>query len=162
MNIIILKNYWFICVSFIFWMMVSIIPLGTYWVIIRPEFIVLSLIYWAIFVPGLVGIIFAFILGIFWDLLLGSPLGASSLSLCLIVYLVNFLRPKLVSSCLWQQALTIFSLVASYKLILLWANLFNTSISVPISYWLSILTSIIAWPLVYIATQYYQSITAIR
>lgn len=162
MNILTIRDYSLIILSFIIWMILSIIPFGKYWIIVKPDFVALSLVYWAVFLPRLVGIIFAFVLGVFWDLLIGNPLGTSSLSFVLLVYISGFLRVKLNSTCLWQQALSILALVASYKLLMLWSNLFIANIKISPSYWLSVVSSIFFWPLTFIITQYYQRAFALR
>lgn len=162
MNSQVLKNYFLITLSFVLWLVITAIPMGKTWVSIKPDFIVLVTIYWVTFLPNAVGITYSFIIGLILDLLLSNPLGSSSLGLSLVAYLANFLRFRLNSTCLWQQALAILGLVGSYKIIVVWANLFSGMQGVNFMTWVSIISSMLFWPIVYIFMHYFRNIINIR
>ena len=150
------KNYFAIILSFIFAMMLTVfyIPKSIEW--IRPNFVVLTLIFWVLLKPNVVEIYFAFFLGIFLDLLLNNPLGASSLALCVITYLTNYFRTKLNSFCVWQKALTILLLVGLYQLLLIWIHLLVDKKVISFSYWVPIFISVLLWPLIYFLLSKYK------
>ena len=65
MNLLILKNYFFIALNFLFFIMLSIIPIPENLLWLKPDFLILSVIYWVLAAPSLVGVYFAFITGLF-------------------------------------------------------------------------------------------------
>ncbi|MCK3657892.1 rod shape-determining protein MreD [Pasteurellaceae bacterium Pebbles2] len=82
----------------------------------KPAWLVLVLTYWAISIPEKVSIGSAFILGVIWDLVLGSIMGIHALVLSLFMYLVakNHLLVRNLS--LLQQSLLIILLVFAIRL----------------------------------------------
>ena len=142
--------------GFIFAMMLAIIPISEAFMWLKPNFVVLLLIYWVVKAPKVVGIYFAFLLGIFIDLLMYRTLGITSLALCVVAYLTNLLRAKLSTFCLWQQALTIFLLIGFFQLILVWNYLFEGMAAFNIYFWLTIIANLIFWPILYFFMHNYQ------
>ena len=157
MSLDFIKSYFLVFLSFIFFIVLNLIPLYGYsW--LKPDLIVLCLIYWVISSNNIAGIYFAFILGIFCDLLTNNILGVSSLALAFVAYLTNILKLKLNTLCLWQQVLTVALLVGFYKLFVLWGVFFTSNVVVDLYYWASIVVSILFWPLVYMVLRYYQQL----
>ena len=95
---------WFIAASCLgaFLLMAYPLPLGLS--SLRPEFVCLTLIYWALVLPQRVGIAAAFGLGLLLDALESSPLGLHALSLSLVAYLCLKLHGRMRLFGLWQQA----------------------------------------------------------
>lgn len=151
-----LNAYFGIFFSFIIAMVLAVFPVSESLMWLKPNFIVLTLIYWVLKVPKFVGIYVAFGLGIFLDLLLYRTLGISSLALCVVVYLTNLLRAKLSTFCIWQQALTVLLLVGFYQLILVWHYLFEGNCSINIYFWLTIIVNVIFYPVIYFFLHNYQ------
>ncbi len=149
------KAYIGVIISFVIAMILAVFPISESLMWVKPNFIVLILIYWVVKAPKVVGIYFAFVLGILLDLLLYRTLGVSSIALCIVVYLSNLLRNKLNSFCLWQQALTILILVGFYQLILVWSYLFEGNIEIKVSFWLTLLINIVFWPIIYFVMSIY-------
>ena len=54
----------------------------------KPAWLVLVLLYWVLAIPNKVSIGWAFLLGLVWDLILGSTLGIHALVLSVTVYFV--------------------------------------------------------------------------
>ncbi|GLO59771.1 rod shape-determining protein MreD [Vibrio sp. MACH09] len=73
----------------------------------RPSWLILVTCYWVLALPHRVNVGTALILGLIWDLLLGSTLGIRGIVMSLTIYLVaaNFL--VLRNMALWQQAMFI-------------------------------------------------------
>lgn len=75
---------------------------------LRPEWLVLTVVYWLLRRPDKLGIAFAFLCGIAMDLLTGSYFGIHALAMSLIAYLVLSMHKRLQMFPLIQQAFIIF------------------------------------------------------
>lgn len=75
--------------------------------ILRPSWLLLVCCYWVMALPNRVNVGTALVLGLLWDLLIGTTLGVHGMMLSIVVYIVamNFL--VLRNMALWQQALVI-------------------------------------------------------
>lgn len=97
----------------------SIIPLPTWLMAWRPQWIPLILLYWNIAVASRSGLFLAFCLGLILDVLSGSLFGAHALALVIIVYCANRIQHFLRIIPAWQSAIIAWLLVLVYELILI-------------------------------------------
>lgn len=74
---------------------------------LRPAWVVLVLIYWALALPNKISVGTAFVAGIVWDVILGSILGIHALVLSIAIYFVAKYHLILRNLSLWQQAILI-------------------------------------------------------
>lgn len=82
----------------------------------KPAWLVLVLTYWALSIPEKISIGSAFILGVLWDLVLGSVMGVHALVLSLFMYLVAKNHLMLRNLSLWQQSLLVVVLVFAIRI----------------------------------------------
>ena len=82
---------------------------------IKPTFVLLTLIYWNMALPDRVGITAALSFGIFVDLIEGSLLGLHGILFVLITYICQRFFYQFRVSPLWQQSFIIFFLFLLYK-----------------------------------------------
>ena len=78
--------------------------------VFRPSWILLVVFYWVMATPHRVNVGTAMVLGLIWDLLLGTTLGIRGMSMAIVVYFVAANFKLLRNLALWQQAM-IFSLL---------------------------------------------------
>jgi len=112
----------------------------------RPSWLVLVTCYWVLALPHRVNVGTALILGLLWDLLLGSTLGIRGIVMSITIYLVaaNFL--VLRNMALWQQAMFIAALTILAKFIEFSGEFLIQDVSFnPMSLW-SGLVNCILWP----------------
>ena len=83
--------------------------------IIKPTFVLLTLIYWNMALPDRVGIVAALSFGIFVDLIEGSLLGLHGILFILITYVCQRFFYQFRVSPLWQQSSILFFLFILYK-----------------------------------------------
>ena len=83
--------------------------------IIKPTFVLLTLIYWNMALPDRVGIVAALSFGIFVDLIEGSLLGLHGILFVLITYVCQRFFYQFRVSPLWQQSFILFFLFILYK-----------------------------------------------
>ena len=81
----------------------------------KPTFVLLTLIYWNMALPDKVGIMAALSFGIFVDLIEGSLLGLHGTSFVLITYACQRFFYQFRVSPLWQQSFILFFLFFLYK-----------------------------------------------
>ncbi|EXI61794.1 rod shape-determining protein MreD [Mannheimia granulomatis] len=78
---------------------------------LRPNWIVLVLIYWVLALPDKISVGTAFIAGIVWDLILGSILGIHALILSIAIYFVAKYHLILRNLSLWLQSLLVIAYI---------------------------------------------------
>ena len=101
------KGKMVIAFSFLIALTLQTIPWPGVLDVLRPSWLFLVVCYWVLALPHRVNVGTALILGLLWDLLLGSTLGIRGMMMSIVVYLValNFL--VLRNMALWQQAMLI-------------------------------------------------------
>lgn len=112
----------------------------------RPSWLLLVTFYWVLALPHRVNVGTALILGLLWDLLLGSTLGIRGIVMSVVTYIVaaNFL--VLRNMALWQQAILIGIFTIAAKLLEFGGEFLIQDVRFdPLSYW-SGLVNCILWP----------------
>lgn len=84
----------------------------------KPSWLVLALMFWTISMPTKINIGSAFILGVIWDLVLGSVLGMHALILSLFSYIVARNNVLIRNLSLWFQSVLAIVFVAGIRLCL--------------------------------------------
>ena len=82
---------------------------------LKPTFVLLTLIYWNMALPDRIGIMAALSFGIFVDLIEGSLLGLHGILFVLITYVCQRFFYQFRVSPLWQQSFILFFLIILYK-----------------------------------------------
>ena len=134
-----------IILSIIFSGILMLIPIPDSLRFLRPEFVVLTLIYWAMMLPNRIGIGFAWLVGLLMDVMLGGDLGIYAFSYAVIVYFVLLFHLQLRRYPLWQQAGIVFLLILLLKIMLI----ITATHSVDWYFWWPAIVSMIIWPIVY-------------
>lgn len=116
-------NRWVIWLTFLAALTLSTLPMPESLEWGRPEWVALTLIYWAVALPHRVGIWTGWILGLLVDILLGSLLGVHALSLALVAFLAQRLHQRIRMFPLWQQAFVVLVLVGMHQMLLHWSQL---------------------------------------
>ena len=142
---------WMIVLSFAIAVALTIMPLPDWGVILRPEWMAMTLIYWCIALPDRIGVLWAWVAGLILDVASGSLLGQNALAFGLLAYLSIKLHLRIRVYPIWQQALSIMVLIALYQLLTLWIR-GSIGHSIPSwAYWYPTLTSMLMWPLVFLS-----------
>lgn len=142
-----------ILVSIIVALMLAMAPMPDWAAPYRPDWVVLTLIFWSMNLPQTYSVGHAWIVGIMLDVAYGTLLGQHALALSLIVYLTVKFHLQLRLYPVPQMALTIIPMLAIYKFILFWIN-GVIGIQTPLStYWGPVITGALIWPLVNLVLQ---------
>lgn len=130
--------------------MLTTLPLPEDLRILRPDWVLLVLIYWSMALPHRVGVGFAWMAGLLTDVLSGLLLGQHALAYCIVIYLTLKLHQRLRLYPLWQQALSVLVLLSLGQLMLLWIN---GMIGRPVHswlYWMPSLFGALLWPFLFL------------
>ena len=126
------------------------LPLGY----IAPEWLLLINIYWAIALPSNNKIFLAFLSGFLIDIVLGQPLGISSLSYVIFIYIILNLYNSLRYMTIAQQMVVIFFLLLIKQHFFIWTfYVFGLNID----YQSLIISSFITgalWPIIYFSLRF--------
>jgi rod shape-determining protein MreD len=118
------RGIWVILVSFFLGMILALvnIPNNLPWEFgyLRPDWVLLILIYWIIALPHRVGMLTAWVLGLLMDVLLGSLLGQHALIYLLVAYIAANLYQRLRMFAVWQQSLVVLALIGLAHLTMFW------------------------------------------
>lgn len=135
-----------IFLSLIIAMVLAILPLPRWLSVLWPEWIVVVVLFWAVMAPHRFGVGYAWLVGIFMDVLFGSVLGAHALALVVITYIISKLYTRFMFFTFAQQGLLILGLLALYKLILFWIYAVVGTAPNALLYWISAITTALFWP----------------
>lgn len=138
-----------VILSFMVALVLDSVSLGAALQPYNPPWTVLVLIYWCWILPTRVGVFTGFCVGLLLDTLSGGVLGLHALGAALVGYLASLLRPMFRTSALGRQAAMVWGLIMVYKVVVGWVQSLFGPVSLDMTYWLSSLVVILAWPLVY-------------
>ncbi len=143
-----------IVLSFLIALALQMMALPDWAEALRPDWVVLVLVYWCIAVPDRVGVIIGWLVGLMLDVANGVLLGQNALILAVVAYLALRLHQRIRVFPLWQQSVSVMLLVALHLMLALWIKgILGQSIE-SWAYWLPSLSSLFAWPLVYLGLRY--------
>ncbi len=128
-------------------LMLAIAPMPDWANAFRPDWVALTLIYWAMMLPRTYSVGTAWIVGIVLDVAQGTLLGQHAVALCLVVYvMVKFHLQFRVFPAL-QMSSTVFAILALYQFILFWINGVAGVNAPAVTYWGPVVTGALIWPL---------------
>ncbi|PCJ38951.1 MAG: rod shape-determining protein MreD [Moraxellaceae bacterium] len=113
---------------------------------LRPEWVALLVVYWVIAIPHRVGVIVAWFVGLFHDVLVGAVLGQHAMSLAILAYITFVLHMRIRVFPMWQQSLSVLLLVGVYLLSMLIIQRTVTLSHWTLWYWLPAVSSALVWP----------------
>ncbi len=149
------QGLWVIIASFIVAALLLVMPLPESLDYYRPEWIALFLIYWVMALPHRVGLLSAWIIGLFVDVLEDSLLGLNALVLALVAYLALSLYRRLRMFTMLQQASTVFILIGLHQLVSFWILTVSEQNTSPnLMFLVSAFSSALIWPLVFYGLRY--------
>lgn len=139
------RNGFVIVVTVIIAMMLMLVPLPDSARYFRPEWVVITLMYWAMALPHRVSIGVGWLTGLLMDVMMGGSLGVMAFSYAFAVYLIARFHLQLRQYPLWQQALTILSVVALVHLV----SIMSARPEIELITWMPVVTSTLMWPIMY-------------
>ena len=137
-----------VIITIILAIMLTVVPLPGWADPYRPDWVALTLIYWAMMMPRTWSVGSAWIVGIIVDVAQGTILGQHALALCFIVFATVRFHLLMRVFPMQQLTATVFALLALYQFILFWINGAAGIDVAPSSYWGPVISGTLFWPLV--------------
>jgi len=136
--------YW---LTIIVAMALNIIPWSSSVLLLVPDWVLLTLIYWALAMPESASVGKAWFAGLLVDVLTGQLLGQFALSYAFSVFLCEKQHKRLRQYPIIQQSLSICAILLIARFLVFWIEHVNHQV-LPISFWLPVLTGGLMWPVV--------------
>lgn len=128
-------------------LVLQLLPWSGFGLVLRPDFVLLVLLYWLLRAPQLCNIGTAWFAGLVMDLATGGLFGQYGLAYALTAYFAVSYQRRLALFTLWQQAGYVFVLLLVSQLILMILKLFAGDESPGWDYFLSSVIGILLWQL---------------
>lgn len=130
--------------------LLQMMPLPQLLLPLKPYWVGIVLIYWAIELPERVGLGFAFLFGLAGDVLTGELLGEQALRLVVLAFIVLRFRARLRFFPMWQQALAVLALLLNDRIVTLMVRGFSGEAMPTGAFWIAPATGMLMWPLVFL------------
>ena len=99
-------------------LILSVLPLPEWLALARPQFLVLTVLYWSVNAPRAGGLAIGFFAGLMLDVFQGPVLGEHALALSLVTYIAVREHQRLRSKPAIQQAMIVFAFLVVYEIVL--------------------------------------------
>jgi rod shape-determining protein MreD len=127
-------------------LVLTALPLPPWLDVVRPAFLVLTVLYWSIYAPRTGGIALGFFAGLMLDVFQGPVLGEHALALALITYIAVREHQRIRSKPGIQQALIVFPLLIVYEFVVFCIDGWTGHpITTPLR-WIHTVTGALIWP----------------
>lgn len=125
---------------------ISLFPVD--WLVYRPEWLGLMVFYWTFRAPSRFGVLVAWVLGLFLDVLEAGTLGVNALAMALVAFLVLTTHQRLRMFPMPQQCLMVFLLLGINQMFVHFVNQLLGADNPGFTYLLPAVTSTLIWPFV--------------
>lgn len=129
-------------------MLLTLSPLPDWAEPFRPDWMALTLIYWAMNLPRTYGVGVAWLLGLFLDVAQGTLLAQHALALSFVIYLTVKFHLQVRVFPIPQMAAAVVALLALYRFLLFWINGIAGVDAPAVSYWGPLVSGALLWPLI--------------
>ena len=126
------------------------LPFATprWFVLLRPEWVVLAVFYWGVERPDRVPMVFVWLLGLVLDVLQGSPLGVNGLCLAAVVFIAWLFYERLRMYSRVQQAVVVFFLALGMECVKSTAAAWVQDAPISVTLVVPAVVTMLVWPLV--------------
>jgi rod shape-determining protein MreD len=137
-----------VILSFVFGLMLTIMPLPDSIDAFRPDWIAMLVIFWAMQLPRTWNVGTAWIAGIILDVSQGTLLGQHALALCCVAFMTVRFHLLMRVFPIVQLTATVFPILAIYQFLLFWINGVAGVNAPSVVYWGPVISGTILWPIV--------------
>ena len=128
--------------------MLTVMPLPEWAEPFRPDWVALTLVYWAMVMPRTWSVGSAWLVGLVVDVAQGTILGQHALALCIVVFVTVRFHLLMRVFPMQQLTATVFALLALYQFILFWINGVAGINAASVTYWGPVIAGTLLWPIV--------------
>jgi rod shape-determining protein MreD len=127
-------------------LILTVLPLPPWADVVRPAFLVLTVIHWSVNAPRAGGLAIGFFAGLLLDVFQGPVLGQHALALSLITYIAVREHQRIRSKPAIQQALIVFAALILYEVVLFMIDGWTGNpVTSPLR-WVHTVTGALIWP----------------
>jgi rod shape-determining protein MreD len=127
--------------------LLSVLPWSGQWLLARPDFVLLVLIFWTLHEPRSIGQGIAFALGLLVDVSDSMLLGQHAFAYVIAVFLAQIFRVRIVAFGLGEQTLHLLGLTVAASAVMLLLNLLLGADFPGIAFFVSPVLTALLWPL---------------
>lgn len=127
-------------------LILTVVPLPAWADVLRPAFLVLTVLYWSVNAPRTGGIAFGFFAGLMLDVFQGPVLGEHALALALVSYIAVREHQRIRSKPAFQQALIVFAALMAYEAVLFAIDGWSGHPVTSVLRWVHAVTGALIWP----------------
>jgi len=127
-------------------LILTVLPLPWWLDVVRPAFLVITVIFWSVNAPRTGGVALGFFAGLMLDVFQGPVLGEHALALTLISYVAVREHQRIRSKPAFQQALIVFAALMAYEFVLFAIDGWTGHPVVSPLRWLHTVTGALFWP----------------
>lgn len=128
----------------------TILPMPEWAQELRPQWVAMTLVYWALALPARVGVLWAWSAGLVLDVTTGTVLGQHALSLSVAVYLAVELHARIRIFPYLQQAVSVWVLLLVERLLALWVIGATGQPTPTLWYWMPTVVGMLLWPWLFV------------
>jgi rod shape-determining protein MreD len=128
-------------------LVLTVLPLPMWLDVMRPAFLVLTVLYWSINTPLAGGIGLGFACGLLLDVFQGPVLGEHALALAIVAYIAVREHQRIRSKPAFQQSLVVFAALVFYEFVVFAVDGWTGHPATSPLRWVHCLTGAIVWPL---------------
>jgi rod shape-determining protein MreD len=143
----------FIAMTLFAALMLDLLPWQGTALLLRPDFVLLLLLYWAVHQPLRIGMAAAWGLGLVMDVADGALLGQYALAYTIAIFIALALHRRIQAFPLWPQAWHIFPLLLVSQVLVLLVHLLSGAAFIGWGYFLASITGALLWPLICLLVQ---------
>jgi rod shape-determining protein MreD len=147
---------WFIVVTLLIGLLANTLPMSGLALVLRPDFLALVILYWCIQEPRLIGVGFAWWLGLLMDVVDATVFGQHALAYAVLAYGAGYFRRRVLRFPLWQQAAQVAVLLLLCSGLVLLVRVAGGAPMPRWTYAIGSLTGALLWPLVTAVLQWPQ------
>lgn len=136
-----------VIMSFVFGLMLTIMPLPDALASFRPDWLAMLVIYWAMQLPRTWSVGTAWIVGIVLDASQGTLLGQHALALCCVAFITVRFHLLMRVFPVPQLTVTVLPILAIYQFLLFWINGVAGVDAPSIAYWGPVISGTLMWPI---------------
>ncbi len=129
-------------------LVLAIVPLPEWLGPVRPDLALLAVIYWILASPRIAGLGYAWLAGLFLDVLRGMTLGQHALGFVLVAFLTHRAQLRIRMFPILHQAAAVMVLLGVYHFVLFWTDGLTGHGYTGWNRWLPVLSGALLWPLI--------------
>ncbi len=146
-------NPWWVALTLVVSFIFNLLPWTGSGAIVRPDLFALTLLYWCIREPRLVGVGVAWVCGLFTDVVEGNLLGQHALAYAILAFAAEFFHRRVLRFPLWPQALHVLILLWVAQLVVVATRAMSGAPLPSWTIWIAGVSGALIWPVLTLLLQ---------